>query len=519
VGVQPFGTTLSDNGNRFTFLVKYNGLGVVQWVTKIGQPSGVTGTCDGYGIALDSSENVYVTGIAQSNAGPSGIDIYNADASLYGTMSMSPNTGVTNSFVVKYDTNGDAQWATYVGGVPPISNNEANAIAVDSNFNTFITGFYDNNSDITFYNFNGILPGPIVDTQPFGSLFPSSSPKSAYVVKLLPNGTVDWATNITISATGGEAQGTSIAVDVNGDPYVTGTYVGGNPTDTIVFNSFQNNNTPPTINISPYGFLFANSTKDRDVFVVKYTGSGATKGAVVWATTIVTTNTGGGDDESLGIAVDTNSNVYVTGYYTTGIDIQNFNILQPPPGGGQILLTPYGSLSVPQSSDAFVVKYTPVGTVSAVTNLSGAGVEQGLAITTDSNANVYLTGFFASDPLDVNSSAAPVATIITPSLAGTLANDAVPGADTFVVKLDSSLTALWANRIGAGTSFARGKDIAVDPNGNVQVVGDYGANAIITSGGVTTGGPVVLNPYGILDNPNGSIDGFIVKYDTNGQIL
>jgi len=526
IGVTPFGTTLSDNDNRFTFVVKYNGQGVVQWVTKIGQLSGQIGSCDGFGIAIDPQENVYVTGTAQTTAGPSGIDIYNANATLYGSMTMSGTTGVTNSFVVKYDTSGMAQWATYFGGAtatPPIAynQNEARAIAVDANSNAFVTGFYDNSADITFNNFNTLLPGSIVDTQPFGSLAPpaSNSPQSAYVVKLLPNGTVDWATNVTISDQDGQARGFGIAVDGNGDPHVVGSYYGGNLLDTIVFNNFQNV-APPAINVNPYGFLFANSTKDRDVFVVKYTGSGLTKGQVVWATTIITTNTGGGDDEGRGIAVDSQSNVYVTGYYTTGITIQSFNTLQPPPGGGQILITPYGSLAAPTTADVFVVKYTPAGVAVAVTSLSGTDVDQGIAITTDSNANVYLTGIFDSDPLDVNSAAAPVATIITPTLAGTLPNDGVPGQDAFIVKLDSSLTALWANRIGAGTSSVRGKGIAVDPNGNVQVVGDFTANIIINSAGPTIGGgPVVLNPYGILDYPFGFSDGFIVKYDTNGQIF
>lgn len=526
IGVQPFGTTLSDDGNRFTFVVKYNGQGIVQWATKIGQLSGMLGTCDGFGIALDASENVYVTGVAQSTAGPSGIDIYNADSTLYGSMTMSGTTNVTNSYVIKYNTNGIAQWATYVGGVaaePPViyNNNEARAIAVDSNSNSFITGFYDNTANLTFYNFNGLLPGPIVDTQPAGSFAPPTptSPESAYVLKLLPNGTVDWATNILVGSAGGQARGTAIAVDSNGDPHITGVYYGGNLTDTITFNNFQSI-TPPTINITPYGFLFANSTKDRDIFVVKYTGSGSTKGEVQWATTMITTNTGGGDDESQGIAVDSNFNVYVTGYYTTGVDIQSFNASQPPPLGGQIQLNFYGSLLAPVSADALIVKYSPTGVVSAVTNLSGADSEQGIAITTDSNANVYVTGAYASDPLNVNSSALPIATVINPSLTGTLANDIVPGQDAFIVKYDTTLTSLWANRIGAGTSSVRGKGIAVDPNGNVQVVGDYDANAVLNSAGITSGGgPVVLIPYGILDNPTGTSDGFIAKYDTNGQIL
>ena len=524
VGLQPFGTTLSDNGNRFTFVVKYNGLGTVQWVTKIGHPAGIAGTCDGFGIALDANENVYITGVAQSTFGPDVIEIYDSNGNVFGTLPMSGTSGVLNSYVIKYDTSGFPQWATYFGGInvgPPFAygTNQSRAIAVDANANVFITGLYANTSDITFYNFNGILPGPVVDTTTYGSLAPPSynSAESVFVVKILTSGMVDWATNVTISNQDGAARGLSIAVDGNGDPHITGTYYGGVLLDTIVFNSFQSV-TPPTINTTSYGYLFANSTKDRDMFVVKYVGSGPNQGQVQWATTIITSNTGGGDDEGLGIAVDPNGNVYVTGYYTTGIDIQSFDILQPPPNGNLIQLTPYGSLLPPASSDAFVVKYSPAGVVTAVTNISGAGIEQGLAITTDTNANVYVTGVFASNVANVNNAALPLASVITPTLGGLLPNDGVPGQDAFVVKYDTTLTALWANRIGAGTSAVRGKGIAVDPNGNVQVVGDYGANINLTSAGVTTGGPVTLNPYGILDNPFATADGFIVKYDTNGQL-
>ena len=525
VGVQPFGTTLSDQTNQFVFVAKYNGQGIVQWVTKIGQPQGETGQCDAFGIALDVNENVYITGAAQSFAGSGAIDIYNSDASLYGTLSMSGTTGIFQTFVIAFDTNGMAQWATYLGGVsstPPFSynSNQPRAITVDANSNVFITGLNDTQTDLTCYNFHGILPGPIVDTQLYGTLPApiSGSLNSGFVVKFLPNGTVDWVTNISVSDPNGGVSGTSIAVDGNGDAYVSGVFYGGVPTDILTFYSFQGL-TPPTINVVPYGFLFADSTKDRDIFVVKYTGSGPNKGQVVWATSIVTTNTAGGIDESLGITVDGNSNVYVTGFYTTGIDIQSVNVFQPPPGGGQILLNLYGRLVAPNQTNAFIVKYNSAGVVSAVTTLSGvATILQGVAITTDANADIYVTGLFDSATVQANNAAPPIVTIITPTLAGIIPNDTVPGVDTFVVKFNSSLTSLWANRIGAGTSSARPKSIAVDPNGNVHVVGDYGANAILTSAGLTTGGPVVFTPYGFLDNPFQTGDGFIVKYDTNGQI-
>lgn len=518
VGVQPFGVQLSDNGNPFAFIVKYNVHGTVQWVTKIGQVVGNSGISNGVAITIDSNDNIYVTGTSKTTNGAGAIVIYNANASIFGTMTLSGATNTTNSYVVKYNSDGNAQWATFFGGddgdsPPSYGENISTAIAVDTNFNVFVTGYYNRNANTTLYNYNGILPGPTVDTQPFGSLIAVSA-YSAYTVKLLPNGTVDWATNIIVPNPIGLAKGFAIAVDTNGDAYMTGSFAGGLPGDVVVFNRYNSvSGTPPIINTPIFGTLPADSIKDEDAFVVKYTGSGVTKGYVVWATSINTTNIGG-QERGRGIAVDANSNVYVTGNYSSVIDVLSFNAIQPFLPGGPIQTTVYGSLSAPFFRDVFVVKYTSAGVVVAMTNVTGPDYQEAIGIVTDSNADVYVLGRFASNFLTINNAAFP-----TPTLAAILANDGVPGSDGFVVKYDTSLTAQWANNFGSGPDRVVRASIALDPNANVHVVGNSGSYVNINSAGVTSGGLVNVQPYGVLLNPSINLDGFVIKYNKNGQIF
>ena len=70
------------SGGDDTFLVKYNSSGTKQWTRQFGAPSGDIGI----GVAVDSSGNIYVTG--------------NTDGGLDGNT----NSGKTDIFLVKYNS-------------------------------------------------------------------------------------------------------------------------------------------------------------------------------------------------------------------------------------------------------------------------------------------------------------------------------------------------------------------------------------------------------------------------------
>jgi hypothetical protein len=90
----------TSGGGRDAFLVKFNSLGVRQWATYYG---GSSVDYDG-GIATDGSENVYLSGITRS----SNRIASNGHQNTYG--------GGNDAFLVKFNSAGVRQWATYYGG-------------------------------------------------------------------------------------------------------------------------------------------------------------------------------------------------------------------------------------------------------------------------------------------------------------------------------------------------------------------------------------------------------------------
>ena len=112
-----------------------------------------------------------------------------------------------------------------------------------------------------------------------------------------------------------------------------------------------------------------------DLFVTKLNAAGT---ALVYSTYLG----GSGDDSGRGIAVDTASNAYVTGYTSTsgfGFPGTAGSSLQSTNGGGQ---------------DAFVTKLNPAGTALVYsTYLGGSGDDPGSGIAVDSGSNAYVTGY------------------------------------------------------------------------------------------------------------------------------
>ena len=102
-GTATFGTTnltaRGTNGYRDIFVAKYNSAGTFQWVQQIGGPDGED---DSYSIAVDASNNVYVTGwfLYDGFFGPQET----------GTL------GIQDIFLAKYDSAGNFLWMNQAGG-------------------------------------------------------------------------------------------------------------------------------------------------------------------------------------------------------------------------------------------------------------------------------------------------------------------------------------------------------------------------------------------------------------------
>ena len=195
-----FATTLPISGIVNGFVAKYNSAGVVQWAAR--QSGG--GAAYGYGVAVDSSGNVYVSGYYTSSP----LTLYNYDGTAFATTL--PNSGAIYSFVAKYNSAGVVQWAARQGGG---GSDIGLRVAVDSS-NVYVVGYYTS-SPLTLYNAAGTA---------FATTLSNSGGNDNFVAKYNSAGVVQWAAR---QGGGGSDVAFGVAVDSSGNVYVAGYYGSG----------------------------------------------------------------------------------------------------------------------------------------------------------------------------------------------------------------------------------------------------------------------------------------------------
>jgi len=192
--------TLPNNPTSYfynSFLVKYDVNGIAQWATyqECSDESTITS------ITADTT-NIYVAGI-YGNAFPSGgaLNIYNAgdQNTVIFTLPAVPNFSQVYSSLVKYDTNGIAQWATYLGYDSPGYVSIINTITTDTD-NIYVAGFYFGLLNV----YNAGDQTTVIFTLP-ESLIGSNS----FTIKYNKEGIAQWATYNT-----GGSTTNSIDVDI-----------------------------------------------------------------------------------------------------------------------------------------------------------------------------------------------------------------------------------------------------------------------------------------------------------------
>ena len=188
-------------GNFDAFVSKFDSLGVKQWTKTIGG----TNLDIAQSIAVDSNSNSYIAGYSASNP-------FDGIASK----------GSNDAFIAKYDSTGAKQWSKMVGGT---GNDRAYGVAVDSSFNSYITGYAASNP------FDGIA---------------TIGGNDVFISKFDPSGTRLWT---QILGGTGQDLGQNLTTDSNLNVYVTGY------TNSVTFDGQA-------------------TSGDYDVFVVKYDTSG-----------------------------------------------------------------------------------------------------------------------------------------------------------------------------------------------------------------------------------------------------
>jgi len=407
----------ANGGNVDAFVTKINAAGSARVYSTYLGGSGDDG---GFSIAVDSSENAYVTGYTSSTDFPT---INPLQAS---------NGGGEDAFVTKINAAGSARvYSTYLGGS---GTDRGQSIAVDGSDNAYVTGITSSTNFPTSNPLQPVKGGGVQDA----FVTKINTAGSAYVYSTYLGGS-------------GNDQGYGIAIDALDAAYVTGLTASTNF---------------PTTNP-----LQANNAGGNDVFVTKINAAGS---AHVYSTYLG----GSGIDQGFGIGVDGSHNVYITGN-TTSSDFPTASPLQASSGGG---------------SDVFVAKINAAGSSTVYsTYLGGNGQDYGYGIAVDGSNAVYVTGLTAStnfptaNPLQVNNGG---------------------GTDAFASKINPGGSALvYSTYLGApGEEYGQG--IAVDFSGNTAYLTGY-----TTSANFPTTNPLQASMGG------GLYDAFVLSIFTGNVVV
>jgi hypothetical protein len=318
------------------------------------------------------------------------------------------SAGGTDVFLAHLTTAGGLNWVRQGGGA---SNDVAQAVAAHSVASgIYVAGFAQANAT-------------------FGTttLTISGTTNKMFLAKYDTSGNFVWAAT---TANTGPSEGRALACDAGNFVYLGGTRAGS---------------------VSFGGLL---STGAMSGFVARYSSGGNTASWVRWFGPAPNSPTF--NNRVNGLALDTSSNVFVTGEFQ-----------------GEVYLL--GSTNGPLSyntnqADGFLLKLDPAGTPQWVKTISGPGADGGNSVTLDSLGNPYVTGSFSTKAAIGN-------TLLT----------SAGGQDMFVALFDTTGALVKARRAG-GAADDVGQAVATDGAGRVFVAGSHAAPAAFGTNSLTTAG-------------------------------
>jgi hypothetical protein len=350
-------------------------------------------------IAVDAAGNAFVAGYTSSSDFP-------VTAGAYQTQSH----GSEDGFVLKLSASGALVYSTYLGAS---GRDFATAIAVDGSGNAYVAGYTSSAGfPIVAGAFQSSYAGGFFDT---------------FVTKVNASGTA--LLYSTFIGGSGNDTASSIAIDANGNAYITG------QTDSFNF--------PVSA-----GAVQTGNAGGSDVFVTKLNASGS---AIVFSTYL------GGSSNELGnaIAIDSSQNIYLAGA-TASVDF---------PVSAAAFQATLGA-----SYDAFVTKLNASGTAIVFsTYLGGSGSDQATALALDASGNAWLTGSTSSTNF-------PAVNALHAQAAG--------GNDVFVANLNSTGTGLLFSSYFGGSADDSGLAIRLDSGGSPVIAGVTSSANFPTTAGV-----------------------------------
>ena len=392
-GTNLFGKNATSGTTDDIFVAKLNSSGVVQWVYT----AGGTGRDRGRKIALDSSGNIYVVGYYQNTVDFGGGNV--------------TSNGSWDAFILKLNSSGTFQWVKSYGG--STGNDLGRDVVVDSNDNVIMLGTFRGT-----VNFDSGDGGGVVNY--------TSNDYDVFLIRLNSSGI--WQ-SVWRTENSGSADGRALAIDSNNVTYLTGSFSG-------------------TVKFGDDTYTAANS---NDLFIHKI--DTYTLGALqpTYTSNIDTTQ------KAKGISVDSSGNIYATGTFQNTV---NF-------GGGNITTS---------GKDIYLLKLNSSLAFQWVKRFASddgeAGQALGTAIAIDDDGNVYSVGQIGGNY----------------NLGG---QAVVSGSnnDAYIVKYDSSGTFQWSKTFGGGSvmdAHDKVQDIVIDSNDFIITAGQISSNANFSTVGGNT---------------------------------
>ena len=273
----------------------------------------------------DAAGNVYMVGFTSSN---SDIATAGAHQTVYAGGPIVFGTGGYDAFLVKFNSSGVRQWATYYGGS---QDDMGISCAVDASGNVYMIGSTSSTS--------GIATAGAHET----------TINDGFLVKFNSNGVRQWGTYF-------EGNGNACTTDASGNIYIVGL-------------------TNSTSGIATAGAHQTVMSGSGDAFLVKFNSSGVKQ----WGTYFGGASSGAsGMEKGLSCATDALGNVYKVGHTPSTSGIATAGAHQTIYGGS--------------STDAFLVKFNSSGVIQWGTYYGGEGVDIGYSCATDASGNVYMAG-------------------------------------------------------------------------------------------------------------------------------
>lgn len=309
------------------YVASISAAGAPLWLKSYGTSSEDTG----FDLAFSNSESaLYITGVFFGNSTIS-----------FGSVNVVNTYNYPQIFLTKMSISGlvvTPLWGNSIGGNP--TNEKPAALALDNTNSVYIAGHCNSGAvfgTTTLYVYNMYYGG--------------------FLAKWSSTGAFQWATGFgdaDTSPTTNNTYCTDLAIDGSNNCYVSGYFNSASFSVTSTGTSIPNSGLAPT----------------NDGFCVKYSASGVLQS--------ISTIGGSGDDKINGIAVDNNSNLYLTGQYSgTVLTLGASSFTNTTPG---------------TSTDIFVAKKNSAGSYAWGTVANGIGSEVANDVSTDSQGNAFITG-------------------------------------------------------------------------------------------------------------------------------